>query len=287
MRYGRDMHAGPHPLVRGAAAAAILTALGSLDRPPDAPSSAPIAEVKGVDGLPAPCPPGTLPEGPVCVRIPITTADTALAPGEAEVARLSLEAEPAPSATPRELAGLDPIPRRPERPADPAAYLYPVGRGRPPRLLGGFDADRALPFRGRTEEQAGVHLAARAGEKVEALSLDHQEGPAEVVFVGDLFGPTVVTRHVVEEAGRPREYLLFHGRLDRAEHGVAAGAKVEAGAALGYARSDTGGGLIEVYLEARQVREGVKVDGSDPKRLTDAAATVPIDLRNVLPKKEP
>jgi hypothetical protein len=279
------MHAGPHPLVRGAAAAAVLTALGTLDRTaPDSPSgAAPAAEVRGVDGLPAPCGPGTLPEGPVCVRIP----------GEAEVARLSLEAEAAPSATPREadgvasIASIASIPRRPDRPADPAAYLYPVGRGRPPRLLGGFDADRALPFRGRTEEQAGVHLVARAGEKVECVSLEAQEGPAEVVFVGDLFGPTVVTRHRVAEGGRPREYLLFHGRLDRASPGLAAGAKVEAGAALGFARSETGGGLIEVYLEARQVREGVKLDGADPKRLTDPAATVPIDLCNVLPKKEP
>jgi hypothetical protein len=276
MRYARGMHAGPHPLVRGAAAAAVLTALGSLDRAaPDTVSrAAPTTDVRGVDGLPAPCGPGTLPEGTVCVRIP----------GEAEAARLALEAEVAPSAEPRQAAGLDPIPRRPERPADPAAYLYPVGRGRPPRVLGGFDA---LPFRGRAEEQAGVHLAVRAGEKVEAVSLEHQQGPAEVVFVGDLFGPTVVTRHRVEEGGRPREYLLFHGRLDRVEPGLAAGAKVDAGATLGFARSETGGGLIEVYLEARQVREGVKLDGADPKRLTDAAATVPIDLRNVLPMKEP
>jgi hypothetical protein len=275
MRYGRDMH----PLVRGAAAVAVLAALGSLDRPaPDAPSGAPATEVKGVDGLPAPCGPGTLPEGPVCVRIP----------GEAEAARLALEAEAAPSAAPRALgpeAALDRIPRRPERPADPAAYVYPIGRDRPPRVLGGLDADQALPFRTRGDEQTGAHLAARAGEKVEAIALDHQEGPAEVVFVGDLFGPTVVTRHEVVEAGRTRAYLLFCGRLDRAEPGLAAGAKVEQGATIGFARSETGGGLIEIYLEARQVREGVKIDGSDPKRLTDAAAAVPIDLRNVLPRK--
>jgi hypothetical protein len=125
-----------------------------------------------------------------------------------------------------------------------------------------------------------VRLAARPGEKVALVALDHQEGPAEVVFVGDLQGPTVVTAHTVDEGGRKRTYLLVHGWLDRAEAGIAAGAKLSAGATLGFARATAGGSLIEVYLEARQVREGSKVD---PQRITDAATSAPTDVRNVLP----
>src|SRR5579871_1561336 len=104
-----------HPLVRGAAAAAVLTALGSFDRgaPDAAPSATPGGEVRGVDGLPAPCLPGTLPEGPVCIRIP--TED------EATAARQALQ----PGRPNRGDPQADRIPRRPERPADPAAYVYP------------------------------------------------------------------------------------------------------------------------------------------------------------------
>lgn len=251
-----------HPLVRGAAAAAVLTALGSLDRPlpPPPPTTAPPTDVRGVDGLPAPCLPGTLPEGPVCLRIP----------NQAEAGQAQLEGD----APPRLSAGRsgvesDRIARRPERPADPGAYLYPIGGSRPPRILGDARSD-----------QPGVHLAARPGDKVVLVELEHQEGPAEVVLVGELFGPTVVTRHEVAQGGRKRSYLLFHGRLDRAEAGLTVGAKVPADAILGYARADNGGGLIEVYVEARQIREGASLD---PRKLTDAATALPIDVRDVLP----
>lgn len=249
------------PLVRGAAAAAVFTALGGLDRraPPPPPSEAPVAAVRGVDGLPAPCGPGTLPEGPVCVRIP----------GPDEHVRLDGDG-PRPAG--RSGVATDRIPRRPERPADPAAYLYPVGAaGKAPRILSGLDLRADLP---------GVHLAARPGEKVVLLALEHQGAPAEVVFAGDLFGPTVVTRHEITEGSRKQSYLLFHGRLDRVDPAIAAGNKLEAGATLGFARTDNGGGLIEVYLEARQLREGAALD---PKKLTDASIALPIDPRDVLP----
>src|SRR5262245_38611694 len=121
-----------HPLVRGAAAVAVLSALGSLDRdvPPAPPAATPAGQARGVDGLPAPCSPGTLPEGPVCLRIP----------GEEEAARLALEADPPDPVPARSSLGFEQIPRRPERPADPAGYVYPVGTPeRPPRVLGGLE----------------------------------------------------------------------------------------------------------------------------------------------------
>ncbi len=259
-----------HPLVRGAAAAAVFTSLGSLDRPvAPPPAAAPVTAVKGVDGLPAPCGPGTLPEGPVCVRIP----------SAGEIGRTRLQEDVIGPDPGRSTIGLDRIPRRPDRPADPAAYIYPAGdTKRPPRLLGALDGE-AAPVRGRTSP-SGVHLAVRPGEKVVVLALEHQQGPAEVVLVGELFGPTVVTRHEVEEGGRKLRYLMFHGRLDRTEPAVVRGAKLEAGTTLGFARSDNGGGLIEVYLEARLLREGAALDES---KLTDPSVAVPIDLRDVLP----
>ncbi len=280
-----------HPLVRGAAAAAVLTALGNLDtRPFEAPAPVvvPPGQAKGVDGLPAPCRPGTLPEGPVCVRIP----------GEVEAALEALRAEAqegqadggaplrgAEAEAQRSIVSGDRIPRRPERPADPALYVFPVGTAeRPPRILGGFEApgDSLLAGPSRAADPGGVHLAARPGEKVSLVDLDHQEGWAKVVFLGELLGPTVITEHTVQEGGRSRSYLLIHGRLDRAEPGLVEGGLLESGAVLGFARAELGGGLMEVYVEARQVRDGVTIDGLDGKHLLDTATAVPTDLRNVL-----
>src|SRR3954467_5247271 len=118
-----------HPLVRGAAAAALLTALGRFDRspPPPDPGEAPKTDVRGVDGLPAPCGPGTLPEGPVCIRIP----------GEADAQLGLLEDSPAPRQEPRrEVNAGDRIPRRPERVSDASQYVFPIGTPeRPPRVV--------------------------------------------------------------------------------------------------------------------------------------------------------
>ncbi len=129
-------------------------------------------------------------------------------------------------------------------------------------------------------------LAVRPGAPGSSLlSLERQVGPAEVVFAGDLFGRTVVTAHVIDEGTRKRTLLLFHGGLDHAGPGVVPGARLEAGAeARRAARSELGAGLIDVYLEAREVRDGAKLEGADGKRLTDPAVGVPTDVRNVLPR---
>ena len=251
-----------HPLVRGAAAAAILTALGSLDRDAPPPPAASAAPTPRVSDLPSPCGSGTLPEGPVCVRIP----------GENEAPPALLDPRGA-DPTRGEL-GDGRIPRRPERPADPAAYVYPVGapagEGAAPRLLG---ADGTRP---------GVRVAARPNEKVLALALPHQVGPAEVVFVGDLVGRTVVTAHEVDEGARRKTYLIVHGALDRAAPEAVQGAKLAAGAALGFARAENAGRLIEVYVETRELREG-RTLGDVGARPADPAVSVPTDVRNVLP----
>lgn len=254
-----------HPLVKAAASVAVLTALGSLDRGPR-PRAAPIAPpaaARGVDGLPALCGPGTLPEGPVCVRIPVEGAPAATSlPTVNDVGRSGTAGER--------------VPRRPDRPEDAARYRYPVGPGeRAPKVLSSFEGERG----GR-----GVEIAATPGEKVTLVALEGQEGQAEVVFAGDRDGAlAVATRHEVRTGGEVRSYLLIHGGLERLEQGVAEGARLDAGAALGHAPIVNGGHLITIGLEARQVRGGATLGIVDEKRLVDSSVSVPIDLRNVLP----
>jgi hypothetical protein len=254
-----------HPLVKAAASVAVLTALGSLDRGPT-PHAAPItppAAARGVDGLPALCGPGTLPEGPVCVRIPLEGAPVATA---------------APIVNDLGRAGTagDRVPRRPDRPDDAAKYRYPVGLGeRAPRVMSAFEGERG---------GHGVDIAATPGEKVTLVALEGQEGLAEVVFAGDRDGAlAVATRHDVREGAELRSYVLIHGGLERLEQGLAEGAKLEAGAALGHVPITAGGHLITLSLEARQVRAGATLGTVDEKRLADSSVSVPIDLRNVLP----
>ena len=256
-----------HPLVKAAASVAVLTALGSLDRGP-APRAAPIAPpaaARGIDGLPALCGPGTLPEGPACVRIP--------SEGEGEPAATVL---PAVNDVGRSGTAGERVPRRPDRPEEATRYRYPVGLGeRAPRVVGAFEGERG----GR-----GVEIAATPGEKVTLLALEGQEGLAEVVFAGDRDGAlAVATRHEVREGGELRSYLLIHGGLERLEQSVAEGARLSAGAALGHAPITAGGHLITIGLEARRVRGGATLGTMDEKRLVDSALSVPIDLRNVLP----
>jgi hypothetical protein len=178
----------------------------------------------------------------------------------------------------RGVSPVDRIPRRPERPADPVAYVYPVGG------MGAQDGGAAwTPRLLVAGDLPGIKLAVRPGEVARAVSLEHQVGPAEVVYAGDLVGVTVVTAHTIDEAGRKRTILLYLGDLDHAAPGVVQGARLEADAEIGAARTGLGAGLIDVYLEARELREGVKLEPIDPKRLREAALAMPTDVRNVLP----
>jgi hypothetical protein len=254
-----------HPLVKAAASVAVLTALGSLDRGP-APRAAPIAPpaaARGVDGLPALCPPGTLPEGPVCLRIPVEGAEAATpSPIVNDLGRSGTAGER--------------VPRRPDRPEEAARYRYPVGLGeRAPKVLSAFEGERG---------GHGVEIAATPGEKVTLVALEGQEGPAEVVFAGDHDGAlAVATRHDVREGAELHRYLVIYSGMERLEQSVAEGARLEAGAALGHVPVTAGGHLITLSLEARQVRAGATLGTVDEKRLADSSVSVPIDLRNVLP----
>jgi murein DD-endopeptidase MepM/ murein hydrolase activator NlpD len=181
----------------------------------------------------------------------------------------------------------DQIPRRPERPDDYDAYRYPVPCEHA-CVTSGYDLDRPddAQRRGRTLKHVGhgaVDLMQKRGTPVTLVSLDHQQGDADVIYVGPLFGTTVVTRHTLREGGQLRDYVLLFGHLDAAAPGLAAGSHVREGDAIGLV-GDTGSlGLVHLHLEARRVRDGVDAAKLSPAGLVANENTVVCDPRNVLP----
>ena len=239
------------------------------------PRSAPEASV-------AQCPVRTLPDGDVCVRLP---SDDDEGP----------EAEPSENAH-HDKHGrwivYDQIPRRPDRPADYAAYRYPVPcESDRTCVVSGYDLDRPddAQRRGWRLSHVGhgaVDLPQRKGTPITMVPLEHQEGDAEVVYVGALFGTTVITRHTLREAGQLRDYVLLFGHLDAPAPGLAPGAHIPEGQLVGFV-GDTGSPeLVHLHLEARRVRDGVdvgKLGRSSPGGLVANEYTVVCDPRNVLP----
>lgn len=185
----------------------------------------------------------------------------------------------------------DQIPRRPDRPSDYDAYVYPIPAGLPGghSVISGYDLDRPddTQRRGRTLHavgHGGVDLPQARGTPIAMIALDHQQGDAEVVYTGPLFGTTVVTRHTIHEGGGLRDYILLFGHLDAIAPGLSKGKPVRAGDVVGTV-GDTGSPeLIHLHLEARRVREGVDVATiTTPNQLLAPEVSVVCDPRNVLP----
>lgn len=185
----------------------------------------------------------------------------------------------------------DQIPRRPDRPSDYDAYVYPIPPGMPGghSVVSGYDLDRPdeTQRRGRTLHavgHGGVDLPQARGTPVAMIALDHQRGDAEVVYAGPLFGTTVVTRHTLHEGGALRDYILLFGHLDSIAPGLSKGNTVRAGDIVGTV-GDTGSPeLIHLHLEARRVREGVDIMAvTTAPGLLAAEVSVVCDPRNVLP----
>lgn len=235
---------------------------------PTAATTAPLA--------PALCPVGSLPDGEVCVVLP----------GDDEAA----EAEVDPNAH-HDKRGhwivYDQIPRRPERPADYDAYRYPIPCTHG-CVVSGYDLDRPddSQRRGRRLSHVGhgaVDLPQRKGTPITMVPLEHEEGDAEVVYVGPLFGTTVITRHALREGGQLRDYLLLFGHLEAPAPGLAVGSRVKEGELVGFV-GDTGSPeLVHLHLEARRVRTGVDVGKLAPGAMVANENTVVCDPRNVLP----
>lgn len=273
-----------HPLVRASVLVAVWTALGTLDpgQAAEGPIVVPPSKARGIDGLPALCGAGTLPEGDVCVALP--------PPGhEGDVAERSMpETNTHPSLKGGGVESYEQIPKLPDRPADYAAYALPIGEaGKAPKIASGYDldlppADQRHGAGFKAYGHGGVDFVADRGTAVRAIALDHQEGDAEVFFVGELFGVTVVTAHAVRERDQLRTVLVLFGHLEHAAPGLAPHARVPAGSPIGAVGDSGSPGLVHLHLEARQVRDGVNLATIEPKKLLDQSVSIATDPRNVL-----
>jgi hypothetical protein len=180
----------------------------------------------------------------------------------------------------------DQIPRRPGRPEQYALYRYPVADA---QVVSGYDLDKpdAEQRRGRMNAvgHGGVDLVAEMGTPIKMVRLEHQLRDAEVVFVGTLYGETVVTRHVVREGGVAREYILIFGHLDRAADDVRRGRRLREGDLVGYVGNSDSPQLVHLHLEARRMRDGIDAWRVPGAMLKAAETSVVTDPRNVLPLK--
>jgi murein DD-endopeptidase MepM/ murein hydrolase activator NlpD len=275
-----------HPLIRAAVTSLVFVVLGSRAGKgaphPAAEGEAPTALLSDpTAGLSSVCPPGSLPDLDVC--IPIPTDDDG---GGDELSALG--------GAHHDKRGryqtYEQIPRRPDRPPAYEAYRYPVATAKSaPLTMSGYDLDRpeGEQRRGRKFSHVGhggIDLAAPRGAEVRAIQLEHQEGGAEVLFVGKLFGTTVITKHTLREGGRLRSYVVLHGHLERAAEGLERGQPPLAeGSVLGYV-GDTGSeGVVHLHLEVRRVRDGIDLAKTPPERLVANEISIVCDPRNVLP----
>jgi hypothetical protein len=250
-----------HPLVFGAALAAVVAALSAAVPPrklpaPADPTAPPLPVLCGLDEIP---------DGTSCVP----TIEKA-----APVAEVSRSESP---------TAFDRIPRRPDRPADYAAFDLPTpGAGKPAEIATRSSLDAP---------SEGVFAQVQRGEAVRALRIEGAEGAADVVAVAEIvrdrLGPgaapvTVVLRHRVPNEAKSRVVLMFYANLERVAPGLVVGSRVAAGEPVGFAAPGADGESGEVYLEARLLRDGVAVDAIASDRLRTSAVAVPTDLRNVL-----
>lgn len=226
------------------------------------------------------CPTGTAPDGEACVHL------TVIEDGPVAEARANAHRERSGRWTTYEQ-----IARLPDRPADYDAYRYPIPPGLPGghHVVSGYDLDLpdAKQRRGPRLKHVGhgaVDLPQTKGTPVQMLALEHQEGDAEVLYAGALFGTTILTRHALREGGQLRDYVMLLGHLDAITPGVTVGSTLKEGQVVG-AVGDTGSpSLVHLHLEIRRVREGVdlaRVPAGAPMIADNV--TVVCDPRNVLP----
>ncbi|HEU5074474.1 MAG TPA: hypothetical protein VFU02_09880 [Polyangiaceae bacterium] len=246
------------PLVRAGIAAAVLAAIAAaVDRRLDpvlVMGSGPAPRTSDPAALLRPCPPGTLLDNSVCVPVP--TASSA----------------PDAAATIRNWQVYDRLPRRPDRPADPRRYRWPVA---------GVAAFDASPFAAAgTVELDALLLAAPAATPVTAPSLEHQRGKTAVLYTGLIIGRTVVTEQRVLEGTREQIYLVLLGNL--ASVSTKAGSHLAPGARVGTVGDSAERGVSGLHLEVRRVRQGVDVRALRPDEYTSRAHTIACDPRNVL-----
>jgi murein DD-endopeptidase MepM/ murein hydrolase activator NlpD len=240
----------------------------------------PMASGSAASTLSAACPPGTLPDANACIPVP----------ADGEAGGLALPEE---QGAHRDRQGrwqeYDHIPRLPERPEDYRQYRLPVPAPAEQSFISsGYDLHLPDAQQRRGADlhavgHGGVDIAQKRGTEVKLVPLEHQEGDATVLFVGPLFGNTVVTRHLVREGGVTREYVVLLGHLERAASTIARGSVVSDGTVLGFVGDSGSPGVVHLHYEARRVRAGYEALKLEPGDLTKNSRTVACDPRNVLP----
>jgi hypothetical protein len=183
----------------------------------------------------------------------------------------------------------DHLPRRPELPADYNRYVYPVPPWGRQAVSSGYDLDRPDEHqrRGgslRAVGHGGVDLPQERGTPVRVVSLRGEVGEPEVVFVGEMFGNTVVLRHVVREGTELRTFLALHGHLESPAPDLRAGMSVPPGTVIGFVGDSGALGVVHLHYEVRLMRAGIDpMRVEPPQRLTHQDVSIPCDPRNVLP----
>jgi len=257
------------PIVRAAVAVTALSALtraAEWAQPADRQGPQAVAVRASSHPLRSRCPRATLPDEGVCIPVPVRWAGKTTAAAKKR----------GPSAQPS-------IPRRPDRPVDHERYRWPV-----PLLPDGAlsSAELDLPSLAVGMAATGLALAQESGTKVELVALAGQAAEADVLYVGDLVGITVVTRHPVREGGRLRDYLAVFGQLEDVAPSLERGCNVRDGSVIGHVDGSEPGGQAYLYFEIRRVRHNVSANELPYHQLTLAAYTIPCDPRNVLPLVE-
>ncbi|HEY8042104.1 MAG TPA: M23 family metallopeptidase [Polyangiaceae bacterium] len=178
------------------------------------------------------------------------------------------------------------IARRPERPESYLAYRYPLADA---PVVSGYDLDKPDDEQRRGRMNAvghgGIDLVDKMGTPITVVRLEHQLGDAEVLYVGPLYGQTVVTRHVLREGGVKRDYVLIFGHLDRAADDLRRGRRLREGETLGFVGNTDSPALVHLHLEARRIRDGVDAWKLPGDALHAREFSVVTDPRNVLPLK--
>jgi murein DD-endopeptidase MepM/ murein hydrolase activator NlpD len=272
------------PLARATLLLAALAALSRAaegDRPLAHAMEAPKLQASAAasHSLSSACPPGTLPDGRVCIPVPSDTTGGAALSAEENAHRDRSGA----------WRHYEQIPRRPDRPRDYRRYRLPV----PPLpgqnlVVSGYDLDRPDSEQRRGAHMkaighGGIDIAQKRGTEIRLVDLEHQVGEAEVLYVGEVFGNSVVMRHAVREGGQLREYIVVFGHLEGPAPGLRRGMNLRQGSLVGFVGDSGAPGDVHLHFEVRRVREGVNVSALVAGELTKNARTVVCDPRNVLP----
>ena len=182
----------------------------------------------------------------------------------------------------------DQISRRWDRPEDYTAYRYPIAQIPFGPLVGsGYDLDQPDEKQRRGSMRAighgGFDLPQVMDAPITTIALSHQVGDAKVVWVGPLFGNTVVTLHAIREAGKLSHYVVLYGHLSHPAPNLMMGRSIQEGAVLGFVGDSESEGRVHLHLEARRVRDDFDIDRLGPNDVL--TQTVVTDPRNVLPLK--